>query len=126
MEFNPVKFCKVVLPVARMLPAVRRDEMRPLVAVKLVEKRLVVVAPVPVALMKVKFCRVEEPLERRFPVVINPEKVAATIEVSVVSRSRSSLVKVRLSPAVRLVLAEMSTVVRNPASLVKSARVTVV
>ena len=44
MELTAVKFCKVEEPVARMFPAVSKDEMRPLVAVKLVEKRLVVVA----------------------------------------------------------------------------------
>ena len=76
--------------------------------------------------MKVKFCRVVEAVARKLPPVINPEKVAATILVRVVSRSRSSLVKVKLSPAVRLVLLDISTVVKNPASLVKSFKVTVV
>lgn len=58
------------------LPATSEDEykfvevelvMLPLVAVRPVEKKLVVVADVPVALMKVKFWRVVEPIARRSP-----------------------------------------------------------
>ena len=70
--------------------------------------REVEVALVVVEFKPVKFCKVEEAVARKFPAVTKPEKVAATILVSVVSRSRSSSVKVKLSPAVRLVSAEMS------------------
>jgi len=52
-------------------PTVRSEEKR-LVDEAVVEKRLVVVAEVPVALMKVKFWRVEEPVVRRLERVVRP------------------------------------------------------
>ena len=54
-----------------MPPTVRSEEKR-LVDEAVVEKRLVVVAFVPVALMKVKFWRVEEPVRRRLERVVRP------------------------------------------------------
>jgi len=41
VEFNPVKFCKVLDPVARMLAAVRREDTKELVAERVAEKKLV-------------------------------------------------------------------------------------
>ena len=48
------------------------DERQRVAKVPEVEKRLVVVAWVPVAFRKVKFCRVEEPVSRRFERVVRP------------------------------------------------------
>ena len=48
------------------------DERQMVAKVPEVEKRLVVVAWVPVALTKVKFCRVEEPVRRRVERVVSP------------------------------------------------------
>jgi hypothetical protein len=47
------------------------------------EKKLVVVADVPVALMNVKFCRVLEPVARMLPAVRRPERVCVLPEESV-------------------------------------------
>ena len=44
VELRAVKFCKVVEPEERMLPAVSREVMKPLVPVMVVEKRLLEVA----------------------------------------------------------------------------------
>ena len=41
VDCRPVKFCRVVEPVARMLAAVSRELMKPLVAVREVAKKLV-------------------------------------------------------------------------------------
>ena len=41
VALTPVKFCKVVLPVARMLAEVNRELMKPFVAVNEVANRLV-------------------------------------------------------------------------------------
>ena len=46
-----------------------------MVELAVVAKMLVVVAEVPVALMKVKFCKVEEPIERRLASVARPEEL---------------------------------------------------
>jgi len=61
---------EVIGPAVRvpMLPEVEKR----LVDEAVVEKRLVVVAEVPVALMKVKFWRVEEPVRRRLERVVRP------------------------------------------------------
>ena len=78
VEFNPVKFWKVdepyeskVAPV--MLPRVAFPALstvaKRLVEEAVVAKRLVVVAALPVALMKVKFWRVDEPVARKLVVV---------------------------------------------------------
>ena len=48
------------------------DERQIVPKVPEVEKRLVVVAEVPVAFIKVKFCRVEEPVSKRFERVVSP------------------------------------------------------
>ena len=69
-------------------------------------------------------------MARKLPEVTNPEKLAATMDVRVVSRSRSSPVKVRLSPAVKLVSSEISrpatsaepTVAQVPPDEVKALR----
>jgi hypothetical protein len=41
VDCRPVKFCRVVEPVARMLAAVSRELMKPLVAARVVAKKLV-------------------------------------------------------------------------------------
>ncbi len=43
VEFNPVKFCKVLEPVAKILAEVNSELMNPLVPVIVVAKRLVLV-----------------------------------------------------------------------------------
>ena len=48
------------------------DERQMVAKVPLVEKRSVVVAEVPVALTKVTFWRVEEPVSKRFERVVKP------------------------------------------------------
>ena len=76
-----MKFCKVVEPLIRrfenvprpllvMLPALSKVAKR-LVEEAVVEKKLVVVALVPVALTKVKFCSVLDPVAKRLVVVAN-------------------------------------------------------
>jgi len=80
-----------------------------LVKVPLVEKSEVVVAWVPVALIKVKFWRVEEPVRRRFESVVRPlvtlrvpVKLAAEEMVWPFIKPEVMLAKVAL-PAVRAV-----------------------
>ena len=80
VAFFAVKFWRVVLPVARMLVAVSvpvRVSFVPFefVNAKFVAKKLVEVADVPVAFTKVKFWRVDEPVMRRFGVVMRPAVV---------------------------------------------------
>ena len=77
VEFRAVKFWKVDEELARRLAKVPRPvevKLPPLLVVKkrlvleaVVAKRLVVVALEPVALTKVKFCRVVEPTTNRSP-----------------------------------------------------------
>ena len=54
----------------RVVPSTARLEEKRLVEEAVVEKKLVVVAEVPVALVKVKFCKVVEPTTRRSPEVL--------------------------------------------------------
>ena len=54
--------------------------------VPVVPKKLVVVAFVPVAFEKVKFCKVEEPLARMFPKVPNPELLNIVLKSVVENR----------------------------------------
>ena len=54
VELRAVKFCKVDEPVVMRLPRVARPELLMMEDHRLVEKRLVVVALVPVAFLKVK------------------------------------------------------------------------
>jgi hypothetical protein len=82
VELSAVKFCRVDEPVARMLRDVRREARvadpplsvvkKKLVVEELVAKKLVVVAEVPVAVVKVKFCRVVDAVTRRLVVVAPP------------------------------------------------------
>jgi hypothetical protein len=67
----PFRRPAVITP-AWMFPVLSDVEKR-LVDEAVVAKKLVVVALVPVALTKVKFWRVEEPLESRLPKVPSPE-----------------------------------------------------
>ena len=83
VELRKVRFWNVEEAVASRLPKVPRPEevkFPPLPIVKkrlvddaVVEKKLVVVALVPVALMKVKFWRVLEPTTKRSPAVLMVE-----------------------------------------------------
>ena len=85
VEFRKVTFWRVEEPVTRRLGIVRaparvRFEIVAFVANKFVldafvAKKLVVVAEVPVALTKVKFCKVEEPEVKRLPAVRVPVRV---------------------------------------------------
>lgn len=63
--FPAVKFWRVEEPLTRRLPRVAREELLKLVLERVVEKKLVVVAAVPVARVKVKLVRVDEALERK-------------------------------------------------------------
>jgi hypothetical protein len=54
------------------LPLIFNRDENKLVELAVVAKKLVVVAEVPVALTKVKFWRVEEPVNRRFERVVRP------------------------------------------------------
>ena len=77
VELTAVKFCKVEEPLTKRLtkvaePAEREAENR-LVEEAVVLKRLVVVAFVPVALVKVNFCKVVEPTTNKSPAVLMVE-----------------------------------------------------
>ena len=67
-----------------LLPRVTKPRLalveKRLVELAVVLKRLVLVAEVPVALTKVKFCKVEEALTKRLPVVVSPAIVAELTE----------------------------------------------
>ena len=77
VDCNPVKFCRVDDPLESklaalidppvMLPVLSDDEKR-LVDEAVVAKKLVVVAFVPVALVKVNLCSVDEPVARKLVV----------------------------------------------------------
>ena len=78
----------------KFVPVIRPDEVRfpifPVVAKRLVllavpAKKFVVVAWLPVALMKVKFCKVEDPFERRFDTVASPVEVMFPTELIAVA-----------------------------------------
>ena len=62
-----MKFWSVDEPETSRLPAVSRDVMKPLVALRVEEKKLVEVACEVVALTAVKFWSVVEPETRRSP-----------------------------------------------------------
>lgn len=62
MDCNAVKFCNVVLPVARMLAAVKSELTNEFVVVNLVANRSVEVELVEVEFLAVKFCKVDEPV----------------------------------------------------------------
>ena len=69
MVFEPkLRAPPPVMAPAVMLPVLSEVEKR-LVLEAVVAKKLVVVAEVPVALMKVKFCKVEDPVARKLVVV---------------------------------------------------------
>ena len=83
VDCRAVKFCKVeeplerrlatvAKPVAVMLPTEEIAVAKKLVELAVVEKKLVVVAELPVALTKVKFCRVELPESSRFESEVKP------------------------------------------------------
>jgi len=82
--------------------------------------RLVVVAAVPVALRKVKFCKVEEPVERRLPTVAKPlpmNVVTPEIAPFVTSHvSESMSMRSPLSPMVRV-----AVVVHVPSTLLEDS-----
>lgn len=64
----------------KALPLTVRAEVKRLVEDAVVEKKLVVVALVPVAFRKVKFCKVDEPVTRRLERVESPP-VAVSVPV---------------------------------------------
>ena len=68
----PERLEPVTDPVALIAPEVVRVVRLPVVPKRLVEKRLVVVAAVPVPFMKVRFWRVEDPDTRRLESVVKP------------------------------------------------------
>ena len=77
VDCRPVKFCSVDDPLERRLEAliapavmlpVLRDVEKRLVDEAVVAKKLVVVAFVPVALVKVNLCSVDEPVARKLVV----------------------------------------------------------
>lgn len=74
----------MVLPVARILPAVRSELINPLVPFNDVANRLVEVDWVVVELSAVKFWRVEEPVARKLVVVAKVERNEVTVRRSVV------------------------------------------
>ncbi len=86
VELRPVKFWRVEEPLARKLLAVMRAvdvRLPPLPVVKnrlvdeaVVAKKLVVVAEVPVAVVNVKFCKVDEALMSRLLAVRVPVRVS--------------------------------------------------
>ena len=75
-------------------PTVSKDENR-LVEEAVVEKKLVVVALVEVEFRAVKFCKVEEALTRRLPVVARPATVAElTVKRPLAERVRAAVEEV--------------------------------
>jgi hypothetical protein len=76
VELSAVKFCRVELPVARILAEVSKEFMKALVPFNDVAKKLVEVDCVVVELSAVKFCRVEEPVVRMLPAVRSDETKA--------------------------------------------------
>ena len=69
-EVVPIPTRLFVLSTYNVEPSTCRFEEKRLVLEAVVEKKLVVVAEVPVAFAKVKFCKVEEPMTRRSPEVL--------------------------------------------------------
>ena len=94
----PVKFWRVEEPVVERLEKLPVPEVVKLVAVRLVkaavvEKRFVVVAAVPVALLNVKSWNVEEPVTRRLPpnlVLPTTSRILPVVVVAVVPNRTTS------------------------------------
>ena len=91
------------------VPPTERSEEKRLVELAVVEKKLVVVAEVPVAFKKVKFWRVVEPVRSRLPAVRKPAEPVPRLKLVEKRFVEEALVENRLV-VVALVVVEFIAV----------------